>query len=445
VARKKKTKANRKKKRDVDTAGSVASPDEAEPKKSGSKKKSAQKKSANETQAEEKKPAAKKKSAAKKKKAPKKKRAPKKAAVEEVVVEPEDVAPAIEEAQTPPEREAPPESDDSVEDLDLDADLDASLPGDLQGLVAEVALLDDEIRVSEVVPEDDVDVVVLDEPEEIAEQVDDIDAVLDELEESDDVASLIALTATEPGEGGDLGEALVETLDDDLPIEVLDENESIEVLDDDPPEAAPEAPTVAAGATTTTEAPSPSADTLAAAAAPEVDATNDQDLDDAIDLGPVSTPELRDRLLAQALAHSELQDARYRVPLAGARSRGRWKGALASLLVLVAAVTMVVPPAWVRPAPPAQLDAVGHILSIRTALLLQAQQVDAYRVRFQRIPDSLEELPDRLPGVRFVKSGNRAYQLIGYGPDGNSIIYDSTSPDPDFEQLSTGFAVEVAP
>jgi len=46
--------------------------------------------------------------------------------------------------------------------------------------------------------------------------------------------------------------------------------------------------------------------------------------------------------------------------------------------------------------------------------------------------------------VRFVKSG-RAYQLIGYGPDGSSIIYDSTSPDPGFDQLSTGFAVEVAP
>jgi len=107
---------------------------------------------------------------------------------------------------------------------------------------------------------------------------------------------------------------------------------------------------------------------------------------------------------------------------------------------LVAVVTLAAPPGWVLPEPPAYVDAPGRSRSIRAALLLQAQQVDAYRVRFQRLPDSLGELPGQLPGVRLVKSGNRAYQLIAYEQDGRAIIYDSSNPGPSFEQLVPSWA-----
>jgi hypothetical protein len=169
------------------------------------------------------------------------------------------------------------------------------------------------------------------------------------------------------------------------------------------------------------------------------------DLTGAIDLGPEITPDLRDRLLAQALAHVELQDARYRVPYADPRPAGRWKALVAAGLLLVAGILAAAPPAWVRPEPPAQLDAAGRARALRTALLLQSQQVDAYRVRYQRLPESLGELRQRIPGLRYVRSGNRAYQIIGYERDGNAIIYDSSNPAPEFGRLASEFEVGGAP
>ena len=79
-------------------------------------------------------------------------------------------------------------------------------------------------------------------------------------------------------------------------------------------------------------------------------------------------------------------------------------------------------------------------------LLLQAQQVEAFRVRSQRLPNSLEELPATLPGVRYARSGNRAYQLIAYERDGNAIVYDSANPAPSFRVfMSVWTVVEEAP
>jgi hypothetical protein len=63
-------------------------------------------------------------------------------------------------------------------------------------------------------------------------------------------------------------------------------------------------------------------------------------------------------------------------------------------------------------------------------------------VRFQRLPNSLDELPWRLDGLRFVRSGNRAYQLIGYERDGNAIIYDSVNPSLEFRRIRPSWAPE---
>jgi len=324
--------------------------------------------------------------------------------------------PPLEKEPAPePESEAPPPE---AEVVDVDPDADRTL--DPEALVAEVAVLA-EVAAGEQAA------IPIDEPEEAAVPVEDIDAVLDD-DETEDLAALIAQTVagTEPEEHR--AEEPLESLDDAVVPGGVEEGRG-----------SPAAPV---------EAAAPSEPAAAAPVAPTEDGVEleeDIDLTGAIDLGPEITPEIRDRLLAQALAHAELQDARYRVPYADPRPAGRWKALVATGLILVAGILLAAPPSWVRPDPPAQLDAEGRARALRTALLLQSQQVDAYRVRNQRLPESLDELPQRISGLRYVRSGSRAYQIIAYEPDGNAIVYDSSNPSSEFGRLARAFVPGEAP
>lgn len=157
------------------------------------------------------------------------------------------------------------------------------------------------------------------------------------------------------------------------------------------------------------------------------------------ELALLSTPETRSRLLAEAVAHSEAKEARYRVPMAEPGAALRWKAPLALAIFLAAALVAVAPPAWVVPPPPAQLDVADRLYGIRLSLLFQAQQVEAFRAREQRLPDSLDEVAVRLAGIRFVRSSSRVYQLVGYTPGGEAVVYDATNPGPAFERLAAAW------
>jgi hypothetical protein len=151
-------------------------------------------------------------------------------------------------------------------------------------------------------------------------------------------------------------------------------------------------------------------------------------------LGEVSTPEARARLLAEALAHAEHKEARYRVPSADARRVARLKSAAASVLIVAAGVVALSPPAWVRPEPPAALSEGARARGIRLALLLQAHQIESYRVRTQQLPVSLDDLPVALDGLRYARSG-RSYQLVAFTAAGDPIVYDAADPSPVFRVL----------
>jgi hypothetical protein len=122
------------------------------------------------------------------------------------------------------------------------------------------------------------------------------------------------------------------------------------------------------------------------------------------------------------------------VAVADTRRADRWKSVGAAALLLLAGVVAVAPPAWVRTDPPAQLSDAAREGGIHLALLLQAQQVEAYRVRHQQLPASLDDLPMRLGGLRYVRSG-RSYQLVGFTPRGDAIVYDEAAPAPAFRAL----------
>jgi hypothetical protein len=282
---------------------------------------------------------------------------------------------------------------------DLDADLDDGASESYDSLVALVAGLPDEepsprSRASATAPTD----------EEVVEVVD-----LDD----DDGAVAVDRLILKAGAGAP-------------PAEVEEEPE-VPVIDLDAEEPAPESRAQAAV---------PAATGAVAARLAEAAARGGKKEEAvptfSLDYAGVSTPEARARLLAETLAHAEHKEARYRVPI-DTRRVGRWKATAAAAVFVVAGWAAMVPPAWVIPEPPARLDAAARARSIRSALLLQAQQVEAFRLRSQRLPATLEEVT-ALPGVRYVRSGNRAYQLIAYA-DGTPIVYDSANPEQVFQEL----------
>jgi hypothetical protein len=333
---------------------------------------------------------------------------PSRAAVEP----PPAVAPPIGEAPPPhdgaraPAAALRPAEDDRVEDLDADLDADGASDS-YESLVALVASL----------PDDAVDAPSSAGPREAArppEEADEVEVVdLDDDDAGEAVERLIA-------------QAIVGAPAEEKP-EEADETPVIDLDDDERPRPP------RGGATGSTPTASAEAALLAQAAARG--ATVESPVPTFfLDTGEVSTPEQRARLLAQTLAHAEHKEARYRVPIDTGVAR-RWKGSLAAVGFLLAGWVAAVPPTWVRPEPPAELNAAARARGIRTALLLQALQVEAFRVETQRLPGTLDELPMRLPGVQYARSGTRAYQLVGYEADGNAIVYDSARPAPAFGVL----------
>ena len=146
----------------------------------------------------------------------------------------------------------------------------------------------------------------------------------------------------------------------------------------------------------------------------------------------ISRVEDRERILAEALAHAEAQDTQYKVLPPSEPVRGRWKTPVAVAVFVLAAGVGLFRPGWLagRDAPrPTEGD---RDRGLRAAVLLQAQQVEVFRLREGHLPAHLSELQARLPDLILVRSNNRVYQIRGRGPDGALVVYDSSRPSPAF-------------
>jgi hypothetical protein len=255
----------------------------------------------------------------------------------------------------------------------------------------------------------------------------DLDAELDDVDSAPASAGTVERLVAEA-----LGRAVAEPLDDEPPLIDLDAEE---------PPAAKSVTSAAAPARrgperlATPGAPSEWAAVARPRPTPPPPRPRARD-PGAFDLGSVSSPEVRDRLLAEALAHAEHKEARYRVPYRDSTSANLWKALLVVVLLAAAGVLAVAPPQWIRLAPAASLGRADALRGLRLALLLQAQQVEAFRLRTQRLPSSLDEVPSRFSEIRYVRSGSRAYQLVAYERDGSAVVYDSAAPTPPFRALT---------
>lgn len=155
-----------------------------------------------------------------------------------------------------------------------------------------------------------------------------------------------------------------------------------------------------------------------------------------------SSQEERDRLVAEALAHAEARDQLYRPPTEILPS-GRWRSALGLVLLVLSGILAAAPPSWLRGAPRPAVSDQQRTLGVHVALQLQAEQIEAFRNRTQRLPAGLEQLPAALPGIRFVRSDNRLYQLVAYGPDRRPVVWESTRPAPDAREAASAFLARV--
>lgn len=153
----------------------------------------------------------------------------------------------------------------------------------------------------------------------------------------------------------------------------------------------------------------------------------------------ISRPEDRERILAEALAHAEAQEEQYRVATSDQSSRGRWKVPTALALFVAAGILVLFPVRWSGSASPSQPSALDLDRGLRTALYLQAQQIEAYRLREGSLPHSLDDVGARFDGIRFVRSNTRVYQLVGRRADGSPLVYDSARPDSTFEAAAAPF------
>jgi hypothetical protein len=145
----------------------------------------------------------------------------------------------------------------------------------------------------------------------------------------------------------------------------------------------------------------------------------------------------RERLVARTVADATARDTRYQGMRWQARPAVRWwKWGIAALLVVGALLALAAPPTRVAGPPLPSLSPEDRTAGLQAALVLLAGHIEAYRARTGRLPQTLEEVGGSFPGVRYVRSNNRVFQLVAVRDDGSVRVWDSADPSPERERLA---------
>ena len=151
----------------------------------------------------------------------------------------------------------------------------------------------------------------------------------------------------------------------------------------------------------------------------------------------ISSPEDRGRLLAEAIAEAETREADYRQPENPRTCH--WKGPLALSLLVIAGSIVLAPPPWLARSPLPAVSIEERRRGVAVAIQLQARQTEVFQARHGRLPATLDEVPGRVPDIRFVRSNGRVYQLVAARPNGRALVYDSANPGPEFERIDNAW------
>jgi len=142
----------------------------------------------------------------------------------------------------------------------------------------------------------------------------------------------------------------------------------------------------------------------------------------------VSRVEERDRLLDAVARDAQVRDTRFRARRSEPTRRASWASGTALLVLVAAAAVAVAPPAFLQGGSLPFATPEDLMRGTETRLLLQAWQVEVFRERQGKLPDSLGQVGTVLSGVRYIRSDARVFQLVATGPRGEPVVYDSALP-----------------
>jgi hypothetical protein len=139
--------------------------------------------------------------------------------------------------------------------------------------------------------------------------------------------------------------------------------------------------------------------------------------------------------VAAVLKHAADRDKAAHVEPAP-RRQPKWMLPLGINLAVLAVYLLIAPPAWVVVNPIQPPDLTAQTTDLKKALWFQAQRIEAYRVQNGQLPAQLADAGSPIPGVEYVKEGDR-YRLIGRVGDA-PVVWDSSSSNDEIQALVAG-------
>lgn len=115
------------------------------------------------------------------------------------------------------------------------------------------------------------------------------------------------------------------------------------------------------------------------------------------------------------------------------RKQPRWMLPLGINLAVLAVYFLVFSPSWLVINPIEGPDLVAQTVDLKKALWFQAQRVEAYKIKFGRLPEQLADAGSPTPGVQYVRQGDgyRLVGMIGEAP----VIWDSAGSNAEIVAL----------
>ena len=109
------------------------------------------------------------------------------------------------------------------------------------------------------------------------------------------------------------------------------------------------------------------------------------------------------------------------------RSRTIWTYIAAGIVVALCAWAWIAPPTWLVPQPVAAPSREYREASMRVALALNAQRIDAYQTSHGRLPRSKQDVGIAIDQITYDRTDSLNFELSS-NVDGTMVTYKSSQP-----------------